>query len=70
MKKRLERSDEQVVIAGVVAGLARYFDQDPALFRIATIAFLLVTGIFPGVLIYLAAWVLMPKRTKRVDYEV
>jgi phage shock protein C len=70
MKKRLERSDEQVVIAGVLAGMAKYFEQDPALFRIAAIAFLLVTGIFPGLLIYLVAWIVMPKRTKTADYEV
>ena len=70
MKKRLERSDEQVVVAGVLAGMAKYFEQDPALFRIAAIAFLLVTGIFPGLLIYLVAWIVMPKHSKKADYEV
>lgn len=70
MKKRLERSDEQVVIAGVLAGMADYFKQDPALFRIAAIAFLILTGVFPGLLIYLVAWILMPKRSKTADYEV
>jgi phage shock protein C len=70
MKKRLERADEQKVIAGVLAGLAKYFDQDPALFRISAIAFLLVTGIFPGLLIYLVAWIMMPRRTTSADYEV
>lgn len=70
MKKRLERSDEQVVIAGVLAGMADYFKQDPALFRIVAIAFLLLTGIFPGLLIYLVAWIVMPKRSRTADYEV
>ena len=73
MKKRLEREDEQAVIAGVLAGLADYFNQDPALFRVLAIVFLILTGIFPGLLFYLAAWIVMPKRTRsndRVDYEV
>lgn len=70
-KKRLERNQEKAVISGVVAGLSDYFDQDPVLFRIIAIIFLIVTGIFPGILFYIAAWVVMPKRkTPRVDYEV
>lgn len=71
-KKRLERDQEQAVISGVLAGLANYFNQDPTLFRIAAIIFLIVTGIFPGLLFYLAAWVLMPKQDKRprADYEI
>lgn len=71
-KKRLERNQERAVISGVLSGLANYFDQDPVLFRIIAIVFLLITGIFPGILFYLAAWVLMPKKDyrPRVDYEV
>lgn len=73
MKKtrRLRRDQEKAVVAGVMAGLADYFDQDPVLFRILAITFLILTGIFPGLLLYLAAWVLMPKRDKsHFDYEV
>jgi len=51
--------------------MANYFDQDPALFRVAAIAFLILTGFFPGLILYLAAWMVMPKNDKnRVDYEV
>lgn len=75
MKKRLERDEENVVVSGVIAGLARYFDQDPRLFRLFAIAFLIVTGFFPGVLIYFVAWMMIPKRKNReaaqdVEYEV
>ncbi|MCA9357413.1 PspC domain-containing protein [Candidatus Nomurabacteria bacterium] len=70
-KKRLERDEEKAVVSGVMAGMANYFEQDPVLFRVAAIAFLLLTGIFPGILLYLAAWWVMPKRDKnRVDYEI
>lgn len=71
MKKRLERNAEKAVISGVLVGLADYFEQDPVLFRVIAVAFLIVTGIFPGLLLYLVAWVMMPKgEGSRVDYEV
>jgi len=70
-KKRLERDQEQAVISGVLAGLAEYFDQDPVLFRIVAIGFLILTGIFPGLVVYLAAWIIMPrKQPPRFDYEM
>lgn len=71
MKKKLERNEEKAVVSGVLSGMADYFGQDPVLFRILAIAFLILTGFFPGILLYLAAWVVMPKADKnRVDYEV
>ena len=71
-KKKLERDEEKAVVSGVLSGMANYFGQDPVLFRVAAIAFLVLTGVFPGILLYLAAWVIMPKqdRRQRVDYEV
>jgi phage shock protein C len=71
-KRKLERDQERAVISGVLAGLARYFSQDPVLFRIAAIIFLIITGVFPGLLFYLAAWIFMPKQDNRLkaDYEI
>ena len=63
-QKKLQRSDENKLIAGVLAGLADYFQQDPVLFRLAGIVLLILTGVFPGVLIYIAAWILMPLQDK------
>ena len=72
MKKKLQRDEEKAVVSGVLAGLAEYFNQDPVLFRVLAITFLILTGFFPGILLYLAAWVVMPKRDNRnkADYEV
>lgn len=39
MTKRLEKDQENVVVSGVISGLAKYFEQDPKLFRIFAIAF-------------------------------
>ncbi len=71
MKKRLERDQEKAVVSGVLAGLANYYEQDPLLFRIAAIAFILLTGVFPGLLVYLVAWFMVPKKPhQKVEYEV
>ncbi len=75
-KKRLRRDEEQAVVAGVLSGMAKYFSQDPALFRIAAITLLILTGVFPGLLLYIGAWIVMPKskteqaHSQHADYDV
>ncbi|MCA9363150.1 PspC domain-containing protein [Candidatus Kaiserbacteria bacterium] len=70
-KRKLTRKQEKAVVAGVVAGLADYFHQDPVLFRVLAITFLILTGIFPGLLIYLAGWLIIPKSdVMEFDYEI
>jgi phage shock protein C len=62
--KKLHRSNNQLV-AGVCAGLAEYFDHDPTLWRLGFAFFLVLTGVMPGLLLYIIGWVVMPK-----GYEV
>jgi phage shock protein PspC (stress-responsive transcriptional regulator) len=57
-QRRLMRSRENRVIGGVCGGLGRYFNTDPVIFRIGAIALAFVGG--AGVLLYLAALLLMP----------
>ena len=61
MKQRLYRSNKNKLVAGVLAGLADYFDHDPVLWRLGFVVLLIFTGLFPGVLVYLAFWVLVPE---------
>lgn len=69
-KKRLKRDQEGAVLSGVLSGLAKYFNQDPLLFRIAAVTFLILTGVFPGIILYIAAWIMMPqKMSEPVDVE-
>lgn len=68
-KRRLERADEGKLVAGVIAGLARYFEHDPLLFRLAAVFLLLATGVFPGLIFYAIGWLAMP-RAERFPYEV
>jgi len=62
MKKRLTRKKETAVLAGVLAGLADYFEQDPMLFRLAAVFALIITGVFPGILMYIIAALVLPKQ--------
>jgi phage shock protein PspC (stress-responsive transcriptional regulator) len=56
--RRLTRSREDRIVAGVCGGFARYFNIDPVFVRIAAVALAFVGG--AGVLLYLAALLLMP----------
>jgi phage shock protein PspC (stress-responsive transcriptional regulator) len=57
--KRLERSSESRMIAGVAGGLGRYFDLNPTVFRLGFVVLTLLGG--AGVLVYIAAFLVMPK---------
>jgi phage shock protein PspC (stress-responsive transcriptional regulator) len=56
--RRLLRARSDRVIGGVCAGLGRYFNVDPIIFRIGAIVLALVGG--AGLLAYLAALLLIP----------
>ena len=56
--KRLERSSSDRVVAGVAAGLGRYFDLNPAVFRLGFVVLTLLGG--AGILVYLAAVLVIP----------
>ncbi len=60
MNKKLYRSTNNKLIAGVCGGLAEYFDHDPTLWRLGFAFFLVITGFMPGVLLYAIAWIVMP----------
>jgi phage shock protein PspC (stress-responsive transcriptional regulator) len=57
--RRLTRSSTDRVIGGVCGGLAAYFKIDPLIVRLAAIGLALLGGV--GVLLYLAAMLLVPE---------
>ncbi len=63
-EKRLYKSEDNKVIAGVMGGLGEYFDIDPVVFRVAYTAFSFFTGIAPGVLAYILMAIVMPHKPK------
>jgi phage shock protein C len=59
--KRLERSRTDRKVAGVCAGLAEHLGIDVTLMRLIWVFVIVMTGIFPGVIVYLLAWIVMPE---------
>jgi phage shock protein C len=58
---RLYRSRTDRVVAGVCAGVAEYLGADATLVRLATVLLVLVTGLVPGLVLYLVAAILVPE---------
>lgn len=58
--KRLYRSTSNKMIAGVCGGIAEYLNVDPVVVRIAWIL-LSIIPLVPGIIIYLIAWLIIPK---------
>jgi phage shock protein C len=58
----LRRSREHRIIAGVIGGFAEYFDRDPTLLRVLYVIISIASAAFPGILIYLLLWLIIPYR--------
>lgn len=59
--KRLTRSRTERVVAGVCGGIAEYLGTDPTLIRIGFVLLSLLSAGFPGLLVYLVMWVVVPE---------
>jgi phage shock protein PspC (stress-responsive transcriptional regulator) len=57
--KRLERSRDGRILAGVCAGLGRYFDMTPTVFRLGFVVLTILGG--AGILVYIASILVIPK---------
>lgn len=59
MAKRLYRSRDDRIVAGVAGGLAEYFGIDPTIVRMLWLLALLPGGV-PGLVPYLICWLIIP----------
>lgn len=57
----LHRSREHKMIAGVCGGLADWLGWDPTVVRILYVLASILSVAFPGILVYIVLWILMPK---------
>jgi phage shock protein PspC (stress-responsive transcriptional regulator) len=57
----LRRSRRNRLIAGVCGGLAEWLGWDPTLVRILYVVLSVASAAFPGILVYLLLWILMPQ---------
>ncbi len=59
MEKKLYRVREGQMIAGVCGGVARYFDLDPTVIRLAWLLFCALGG--SGIPVYILAAIIIPQ---------
>ena len=57
----LARSNRNALLGGVCGGIAEWLGWDPTLVRVLYVAVSLVSAAFPGALVYLILWLVMPK---------
>ncbi len=59
MPDRLTRSNDRM-IGGVCGGLAEWLGWDPTLVRLVYVLVSILSVAFPGLLVYLILWIVMP----------
>ena len=64
-EKRLLRSPDDRMLAGVCAGIADFFWLDVSLVRIATLVLILFGGL--SIWVYVLLWIIVPKAPKRLN---
>jgi len=65
MAKKLTRLEQNKMIGGVCAGLGEYFEIDFTLVRLIFVALALMTAIFPMLVFYVVAWIVIPAAEKK-----
>ena len=60
----LHRSRDNRMIAGVCAGIAEWLGWDPTLVRLGYVVVSVLSAAFPGIIVYLLLWLLMPKTSR------
>jgi phage shock protein C len=61
MAKKLYRSIDQKMLAGVCGGLAEYFDIDVSIVRLMLVGAALVTAVLPLFFFYIISWIVIPQ---------
>lgn len=57
----LRRSRRNRMFGGVVGGLAEYLGMDPTLARILYVLLSICSAAFPGLLVYIICWIVIPE---------
>ena len=63
----LYRSSRHNMIAGVMGGIAERFGWNVTLLRIIFVIVSCMSAAFPGILVYLVLWLIMPKQNLRLE---
>lgn len=58
--RTLSRSRDDRMLAGVIGGIARRFGWSSTLLRVIYVVASILSAAFPGILVYLILWLLIP----------
>ncbi|NAS01493.1 PspC domain-containing protein [Acinetobacter haemolyticus] len=58
----LYRSNQKSMIAGVMGGIAERFGWNVNLLRLIFVVISIMSAAFPGILVYLILWLVIPKK--------
>jgi phage shock protein C len=58
---KLQRSSSNRMIAGVCGGIAEWLGWNPTMVRVLYVVGSIASVAFPGILVYLVLWFVMPK---------
>lgn len=60
--KKLYKSTKNKTLSGVLGGLGEFFNVDPTLLRLGFLLVVVLTGVFPGVILYIFAALIVPDK--------
>ena len=63
--KRLYKSKDNKVLAGVIGGGGEYFEVDPVILRLLWLLMVIATGVVPGILAYFISVFIVPQHPVR-----
>lgn len=64
--RRLYKSKENKIIAGIIGGIGEYFNVDPVILRVIWTVIVAFTGFVPGIIVYLIAVFVVPDKPKEI----
>ena len=67
--KRLYRSEDNKIFAGILGGVGEFFSIDPVLLRVIWVLVVVFTGFVPGILAYIIAAFVIPKEARVVHHH-
>jgi phage shock protein C len=65
----LQRSHQHRIVAGVCGGFAKWLGWRPSTFRILYVLVSILSAAFPGILVYLVLWLIMPENGSREPFS-
>lgn len=63
MEKKLYRTPNNKIFAGICGGVGEFFGIDPVLIRVIWLLVVIFTGVFPGLIAYIIAIFIIPERS-------